>query len=86
MSDCQFCEEHKGEVKCQHRLPLESGYGFGRVSGWRGIGVTYRCPDCAMTFWFDEDYECDQKEIDTNKIKKEQNKVWGEAVARGEFK
>ncbi|HAB99722.1 MAG TPA: hypothetical protein DCE71_07875 [Parachlamydiales bacterium] len=73
------------QEKCQHRLPLESSYGFGRVSGWRGIGVTYRCPDCYETLWFDEDYESFEDEIEHNKIKKEENKHWGEAVARGDY-
>lgn len=85
---CGICEklsEEKPINKCKHRTPLFMGYGFGRVSGWRGIGITYRCPDCSETLWFEEDYECDDDERAANKIKKEENKLWGEAVARGDY-
>jgi hypothetical protein len=86
--DCPICEklsEKKTQNNCKHRVPMVIGYGFGRVSGWLGIGATYRCPDCSETLWFDEDYECSENEISKNKIKKDQNKIWGECVARGEF-
>lgn len=83
--NCRICVESKEENNCSHRLPLQMGYGFGRVSGWSGIGLTYRCPDCAETLWFAEDFECSSGEIERNKAKKERNKKWGEAVALGEF-
>lgn len=84
-TSCRICVEKKTETKCLHRLPLQMGYGFGRVSGWQGIGITYRCPECAETLWFDEDYECTSNEIISNKEKKEKNKIWGEAVSRGQY-
>ena len=86
--DCPVCEklsEAKPENNCKHRTPLNMGYGFGAVSGWLGIGITYRCPDCAETLWFNEDIECYEHEIQKNKVKKDQNKQWGECVARGEY-
>lgn len=54
---CPICVEasKQEKSKCNHREPLEIGYGFGRASGWLGIGMTYRCPDCAKTLWFEDD-------------------------------
>lgn len=83
---CPICEklsEDKPKNTCEHRTPLFMGYGFGRVSGWVGIGITYRCPDCSETLWFEEDNECHEDEIESNKIKKQQNEKWGKAVKEG---
>lgn len=67
----------KEKSKCNHREPLQIGYGFGRVSGWQGLGVTYRCPDCAECLWFEDDYECnDKNEIDHNAEKKKNNEKY----------
>lgn len=76
---CPVCVEasKQEKPKCNHRTPLLEGYGFGRVSGWVGIGVTYRCPDCMETLWFEEDGEsCYPEELQANRKKKEENKHW----------
>lgn len=76
---CPICIEgsKQEKPKCDHREPLVSGYGFGRVSGWYGLGITFRCHDCAETLWFDDDYECNTpQEIEHNAKKREENEKY----------
>lgn len=64
------------EEKCAHRKPLEMGYGFGRASGWSGIGITWRCPDCSECLWFDDDGDCSAGEVSSNDKKRLENVRW----------
>lgn len=73
---CPICTEASKieKLKCEHREPLNMGYGFGRVSGWLGIGVTYRCPECSETLWFEDDSaEMYPEEKASNDKKREEN-------------
>jgi hypothetical protein len=68
----------KDSKTCGHVKPsrLEWGYGFGSVSGWTGIGITFRCPRCAECLWFIDDNDCSPKEISHNDLKRKANAQW----------
>lgn len=59
----------------RHSKELDVGYGYGLVSGWRGIGATYRCKACGECLWFEED-GCYPYEINHNDKKRKKNKRW----------
>ena len=86
---CRICEalaKMPKEDNCKHTLPLQSGYGFGRVSGWLGIGITYRCPDCATTLWFEDDSaEMHPEEKEHNDAMRAERAQWGNAVKEGQY-
>lgn len=77
--DCSFCVEHKGEnPKCDHEMDQNPHYGFAKVSGWKGLGVHWRCKKCSQTLWFEDDQECNTgSEISHNELKRAQNIQWG---------
>lgn len=51
------------------------GYGYGRASGWWGLGVTYRCKSCCETLWFEDDGNYPDQVKHNNK-KRKKNKRW----------
>jgi hypothetical protein len=58
-------------MTCKHEF-TEDCYGFGKSSGWRGIGIGTWCMDCYTVIAFIEDKEdCSADEIEHNKIKRE---------------
>ena len=73
---------------CEHKTPLEVSYGFGRASGWIGIGLTYRCPKCSECLWFEDDSECFPEETAHNNAKRSEphRQKWKEAIDRGEVR
>lgn len=59
------------QLNCKH-TELDSGYGFGAGSGWRGLGIYEYCTDCYLTLKFMDDEECNSpEEIEHNRKKRE---------------
>lgn len=58
-------------LNCKHP-EVEYGYGFGRSSGWKGIGGYKFCTSCWTTLEFFDDIECmTPEEIEHNRRKRE---------------
>jgi hypothetical protein len=57
---------------CGHTKSLEIGYGYGAVSGWYDLGITYRCKRCYECLWFIDDFSTNfenEKKHNDNKRK-----------------
>lgn len=50
----------------------DHGYGFGRSSGWKGLGMYEYCIVCCQMLDFSDDTECNTpEEIEHNRKKRE---------------
>jgi transcription initiation factor IIE alpha subunit len=67
---------------CNHRTPLDEGYGYGAVSGWSGIGGTFRCPDCCECLWFEEGSHTNNEKAHNDK-KRQENIKWKPSIVDG---
>lgn len=75
--NCRICKEDIEPNPCKHEGDLVEGYGSGKISGWKGLGITYRCSKCYKTLWFEDDPECNTPcEVTFNDEKRKKNAKW----------